>query len=138
MKTTLDTIRNGLTSQLADLDRDLQAAEAQVRELKRTRRQVTAAIRALGGEGCDSPKPAPKKAQVRDAIRELLDQNGGVIDADDLEGLVTDKLASEQGCSAMGLALRMREVLASGEFTVASRQVQSSCPEAQPQIPAAD
>lgn len=138
MKTSLETIRSGLTSQLADLDRDLQAAETQVRELKSTRRQVTAAIRALGGQGADSAKPAPKKAQVRDAIRELLDQNGGTIDADDLEGLVTDKLASEQGCSAMGLALRMREVLATDEFTVASGQVQSSCPEAQPQKPASN
>ncbi|TWT86731.1 hypothetical protein Mal64_35600 [Pseudobythopirellula maris] len=136
MKTSLETIRNGLTSQLADLDRDLQAAETQVSELKSTRRQVAAAIRALGGQGSDTAKPAPKKAQVRDAVRELLDQNGGAIDADDLEALVADKLASEQGCSAMGLALRMREVLAADDFTAESGRVHRSSPVRAPQNPA--
>ncbi|TWT43472.1 hypothetical protein [Botrimarina hoheduenensis] len=126
MKTSLETIRNGLTAQLADLERDLQAAEARVNELKSTRRQVVAAIRALGGQGSESPKPAPKKAQVRMAVRDLLDSNGGAIDTDDLEGLVADKLANEQGCSAMGLALRMREVLATDEFIAASGQIRLS------------
>lgn len=132
MKTSLETIRSGLTSQLAEIDHDLQTAESRVSEMKSTRRQVAAAIRALGGPGADSAKPAPKKAQVRDAIRGLLGQNGGTIDAHDLEGLVADKLASEQGCSAMGLALRMREVLATDEFTTDDGQVQPSCPDSQP------
>lgn len=126
MKTSLESIRSGLTSQLADLDRDLQAAETQVSDLKSTRRQVTAAIRALGGPGANGAKPAPKKAQVREAIRDLLDNNGGTVDACDLEGLVSDKLASEQGCSAMGLALRVREVIATDEFTVTDGRIQKS------------
>jgi hypothetical protein len=116
MKTSLETIRTGLTSQLAEVQRDLEAVERQVADLKSTRRQVTAAIRALGGQGPGVVKPAPKKAQVRAAILELLNDNNGAIDGDDLEALVAEKLAGDQGCSAMGLALRMREVLATNEF----------------------
>lgn len=125
MKTSLETIRTGLTAQLAEVQSDLQTAERQVVDLKSTRRQVTAAIRALGGQGAEPSKPAPKQAQVRLAILDLLDSNHGVIDSDDLEALVAEKLAGEQGCSAMGLALRMKEVLSTNEFTTSNGQVRT-------------
>lgn len=123
VKVSLETIRNSLTAQLSELDRDLQKAEVRVGELKSTRRQVTTAIRALGGRGADSVRPAPKKTQVRTAILDLLEDNGGTIDANDLEALVSEKLAREQGCSAMGLALRMREVLGTDEFITTNGEV---------------
>lgn len=121
VKTSLESILVGLTAQLAEIDVDLQGSEARTTKLKATRRQVVAAIRALRGDNAD--RPAPKKAQVRAAIVELLSDNEGVIDANDLEALVAEKLAADSGCSAIGLALRMREVLASEEFAVVDGSV---------------
>lgn len=125
MKVSIETIRGGLQTQLDELDRELQAAEAKVAGLKATRRQVANAIRAFGDHDVARAKPAPRKAQVRTAILDLLSDNKGVIEAGDLEALVAEKLATEAGCSAMGLALRMREVLASEEFVVADGLVRS-------------
>jgi hypothetical protein len=124
MKSSIDTIRSGLVVQLNEINGDLLAAIARVKELRTARRQVLVAVKALGGETNAEPaRPAPKKAQVRQAVEQLLADNGGAVAADDLEGLVADKLAAEAGCSAMGLALRMREVLSEDGFAVSGGQV---------------
>ncbi len=126
MKTTIETLRSGLASQLAELDRELEAANEQVIQLKSSRRQVAAAIKALGDRdaSAEPTSPAPKKLQVREAIEKLLADNGGAIITEDLEPLVAEKIATDYGCSAMGLALRMREVLTSDEFSVIDGRVQ--------------
>lgn len=122
---SIESIRSGLVSQLEEIDRDLQKSQVLLNELKSTRRQVAAAIKALGGtdETSGNSKPAPKKKQVQQAINELLAGNSGAIITEDLEGLVAGKLAREEGCSAMGLALRMREVLSSGDYAMADGKV---------------
>ncbi len=127
--TSLESIRNGLVTQLNELDIEFKEKQMQLDELKGTRRQVAAAIKALGGSRLvsEAAKPAPKKKQVQQAIDELLTDNQGQIASDDLETLVAEKLATEQGCSAMGLALRMREVLALDDYLVRNgfvRQIQ--------------
>lgn len=123
---SIESIRSGLVSQLEEIDHDLQNQQAQLNELKSTRRQVAAAIKALGGTDAMSGnnKPAPKKKQVQQAVNELLADNSGEIIAEDLEALVAGKLSAEQGCSAMGLALRMREVLSSGDYVTTDGNVQ--------------
>lgn len=118
MKVSIETIRGGLQTQLDELDRELQAADARVTELKATRRQVANAIRAFGDHDASRSKPAPTQAQVRATVLDLLATNGGAIDQADLIDLVAERVGHEHGCSAMGLALRMREVLASEEFVV--------------------
>lgn len=81
MKNPLESIRTGLVSQLAELDRDLAATAAQVTHLKLSRQKIAAALRALGSDdmnpGLNSPvpnRPAPKPTQVARAVAELEGQ----------------------------------------------------------------
>lgn len=126
MKLSLESIRAGLAAQLTEVDRELAGLSERGAELKQTRRQLTQAINALGSNAAAAVvKPAPKKRQVAAALRQLLADNGGRIPLEDLEGLVAEKLATDHGCSAMGLALRMREALASDEYDCSDGCVQA-------------
>lgn len=125
---SIESIRNGLTTQLDELDCNINSISLQLKECRATRRQIASAIKALGGNEPlgGNLKPAPKKKQVKQAVDELLADNEGQIAGEDLEALVAEKLAAEQGCSAMGLALRMREVLADQDYTITDGQVKSA------------
>lgn len=118
MKVSIESIRDGLQAQLAGLDRELQAAGAKVAELKATRRKVANAIRAFGDQDAAATKPAPSQAQVKAAVLGLLESNNGAIERAELDDLVAKRVRRDHGCSEMGLALRMREVLASEAFVV--------------------
>lgn len=136
MKNSLESISSGLVAQLTEIDRELQSASQRVVELKATRRKVVAAVKALDvEEGTSTTKPAPKKAQVRQAICDLLADNGGAIVAEDLEDLVAQKLADDHGCSAMGLALRMREALTTDQFTTKGDHIVLAATKNQPPPP---
>lgn len=120
MKITIEALVRGLTEQLAEIDTDLVSLKTKIRELKASRRQVAAALRAIGGvDSSGRPsRPAPTKKQVMRVLRALMAENDGAVPVAELETLVAKRLSNRDGCSAAGLALRLRECFKSGAFAV--------------------
>lgn len=121
MKDPIKSLRSETITQLGEIDRDLTTAVARVTSLKVARRKAAKSLKAL--DDIEAGKPAPKQAQVQLAIEQLLIENGGAVAAEDLEGLVAEKLDREEGCSAMGLALRLREIMATNKFVTIEGEV---------------
>ena len=113
---TLEAIRDGLQTQLNEIEVTIESLRKDLSDAKSTKRQVNAALKALGTPAEGTNKPAPKKRQVKQAMDKLLTDNDGQLPKADIEGLIAEKLATEEGCSAMGLALRLRELLATEEY----------------------
>lgn len=91
-----------------ELDQTTSKLKASRAELKRVRSGIAA---LSGGKATSNGKPAPKKAEVRKAAVGVLKETGQLTEAE-FEAAVTKRLEAD-GFGRAGLALRLKEVLAS-------------------------
>lgn len=124
MKDPIDSLRSGMVAQLGDIERDLAVAVERVTAHRISRRKIIKALKALNE--VEGEKSAPKQAQVEHAIERLLIENGGSVAAEDLEGLAAEKLAKDFGCSAVGLTLRIGELMAADKFAIIEGEIMRS------------
>lgn len=117
---------DAIQKQLEPILQETAETEAKLAELKRSKKRLEAALKALTGssEGSSSrsrspSRPCAKKADVFAVCRRLVEDNPA-IPKDDLEQLAKQHLSEEKELSLSGFALRFGECLASGEFTVAA------------------
>lgn len=110
MAMTFDSVRGVLAKQISEYDSKIEASEASTKKMKGERRKLKKAYQSIGG---GEAWPAPTAALVRPMVRELLEDNGELAE-EEVYDLVRGKLG-EQGVSAQGLALRVREALAIAE-----------------------
>ncbi|MEQ8849908.1 hypothetical protein [Botrimarina sp.] len=120
MEERLDSVVTSLQTEEEALQGRKSTLRKQVDEIDFALKQVRAALTALGvrtsgksGGRRASAKPSPDKISVREAVVGSLD--GHTLTLERLRGEVERRL-QEQGYSRMGLALRLKEVLAESEF----------------------
>jgi hypothetical protein len=131
MKGTFESLQAEIATQLAERDKECTEAAIKLRRLRFECRKLRAASKALGEDMGDESeasdqKKAPKQSDVTAALNELLSENPTGIDRVDLEPLLAERLATKHHRSAVGLALRIKEVLASGQFVEQGGVVQTA------------
>lgn len=131
MKGTFASIQADLATQLAELEKARAETVLTLKRLHVECRMLRAALKALGADigedpGVNDQKKAPKQVDVATALNELLMENPSGIDRVDLEPLLAEQLATKHHRTAVGLALRIKEVLASGQFVEEERVIRSA------------
>ena len=120
--TNLDSIAQQLRDELSRLTDEKTKAEAKVQILDAELKRVEDALTALGSKPKPSKtktsKPAPKQEEVHEAVKRILSEEGAL----ELEPLKKkiESVLTKLGRSKMGLALRLKEVLASEELFIES------------------
>lgn len=129
LQQTADTIQQEaqeLQQKLTAKTRDLERVQAAIQALNGKATGKKSSAKKSGG----SKKPAPGKEQVLQAMTDLLEENGGVPEAD-LKSLVEGKL-TEAGYSRAGFALRFKESLGDPRFEKSGGQIQLATAPAKP------
>lgn len=117
MKNTFGSLETEMTSQLADREKERGTLLARLDEVNDECQCLRRALKALKKQSNPSKrKKAPNQSDVSAALSELLTANPSGIDRRDLEALLAEQLAVKHDRSAVGLALRIKEVLTSGRF----------------------
>lgn len=127
MKNTFGSLEAEMTSQLADRDKERESLLARLHEVNEESQCLRRSLKALKGKSNPSEqKKAPDQSDVRAALIELLAENPDGINRVDLKPLLTDQLAAKHHRTAVGLALRIKEVLASGQFVEEDGEVRTA------------
>ena len=118
----LESIAKDLREEHSRLAEERNAVEARLHQMDAELKRVEVALSALGDKPkpakAKSSKPAPKQEEVEQAVRQILAEQGA-LEMEPLKKQVAAKLG-QQGRSKMGLALRLKEVLASKELFIES------------------
>ena len=115
----IQSIADDLRKEQSRLIEERNTVQARLEEMDAEIKRVEDALTALGQKtkqtkAKKSGKPAPKREEVEQAVREILSEQGA-LELDPLKTQVGAKL-TELGRSKMGLALRLKEVLAGEQF----------------------
>jgi hypothetical protein len=131
MKGTFEALQAEIATQLAEGEKEGAETAIKLRRIQLKCRKLRAAKKALDddrAEDLDSldQKKAPNQLDVSTALKELLAENPGGIDRVDLKQLLAEHLATKHHRSAVGLGLRIKEVLASGQFVEEDGEIRSA------------
>jgi len=119
MDITIDQALGVLEEQLKPLDEKATELEAELANIKDTRKRLTMAVTALRGgkasaKGGQSSKKCAKKADVISIMAKLI-QDNGAMPLDDLRELSRSNIL-EKNWSLSGFELRFKEALKSNGF----------------------
>lgn len=103
----MQALRSSIEKELSEIDERAEVADQELTIMKSQRRRIAKASELLNG--ASSEGSAPRAAQVRPLVWDLLKQNGHM-SYEEVYDLVRKKLADE-GIAAQGLGLRVREAL---------------------------
>jgi len=112
----LDTIIEELRGEHSRITEERAAVEASLRQMDDDLKRVAEALAALGQKpkAAKSGKPAPKREDVEQAAVDILSKSEA-LQMDELKAKVESSVTAA-GFSKMGLALRLKEALASERF----------------------
>lgn len=131
MTTAVTHAREAIEQQLEPLAKEVAELEDRLLEIRQTKTQLEAALKALSGSKAakkakprKQSKPFACKEQVMAVCQTIVRENQPILRVD-LEELAKDKLGKDMGFSLSGVQLRLRECLASSTFVIDDKDLVS-------------